>query len=159
MIDQKKEKLILIPISIKQANDYVSRWHRHNKAVKIARFAVACGTNAEDIRGVAIFGLPLARAYMDGISGEILRVATDGTPNACSMLYGAVIRAAFSLGFQRIITYTLHSESGSSLKAVGFKLTSTEAGGIPWTSRPNRNIQKICLQKKNRWEIQKEPQK
>lgn len=140
------------PISIKKANDYVDRWHRHNKPIKVARWACACVDNDGAIHGVAIFGTPVARALMDGVTGEVLRVATDGTRNACSILYGACRKAAFALGYKRVITYTLHSESQSSLKAVGFKLVDDSAGGRPWDNRKGRTLQQVSLEKKNRWE-------
>lgn len=140
------------PISIKDANEYVKRLHRHNKPVKVARWACACVDADGIVRGVAIFGNPIARALMDGVTGEVLRVATDGTRNACSILYGACRKAAFALGYERVITYTLHSESQSSLKAVGFRLVDNSAGGNPWNNRKGRENQPISLQPKNRWE-------
>ena len=57
---------------------------------------------------------------MDGWTLEITRLATDGTRNACSALYGAARRAAFALGYSRVITYTLAEEDGASLRAAGF---------------------------------------
>jgi len=35
-----------------------------------------------------------------------IRVATDGTPNACSLLYAAAWQAAKALGYRRLVTYT-----------------------------------------------------
>lgn len=56
----------------------------------------------------------------DGTVLEINRLCTDGTRNACSMLYGACCRIAKSMGYRKIITYILSSETGSSLKASNF---------------------------------------
>lgn len=147
--------LTVIPISIKCANTFVARWHRHNKPIRVARFACACVDQQGDVHGVAIFGTPSAPGLMDGLTGEVLRVATDGTRNACSILYGACRKAAFALGYKRVITYTLHTESQSSLKAVGFKLVDCNAGGRPWTNRKGRKAQDVSMQPKNRWEASK----
>ena len=38
-------------------------------------------------------------------------------------LYAASARAAQAMGYRKIITYTLHSESGSSLRAAGWSLS------------------------------------
>ena len=70
--------------------------------------------------GVVIVGRPVSRHLDDGHTVEVTRLATDGSRNACSMLYGAAIRAARAMGYGRIVTYTLASECGASLRAVGF---------------------------------------
>ena len=66
---------------------------------------------------------------------EVLRICTDGTLNACSFLYGAVRRAAFAMGFARVVTFTLPEEGGASLRASGWKLEIVSGGGA--RSRPN----------------------
>lgn len=147
--------LHIVPISIRDANAVVERLHRHNKPVRVARFACACADDAGEIRGVAIVGSPSACPLCDGRTVEVLRVATDGARNACSILYGACIRAARALGYNRVVTYTLHSESGSSLRAVGFSLDTDCAGGRPWTTNTQRrrSAQNISLERKNRWSV------
>ena len=85
---------------------------------------------------------------------EVVRVATDGTPNACSFLYGNAARIARLMGFRRIITYTLDNESGASLRAVGWM---REAVGIHsfWHSHqsPGRTVTARAhyQQRKTRW--------
>jgi hypothetical protein len=149
---EEKAQLQIVPISIKNANDFVKKWHRHNSPVKVARFACAVSDKKGEIRGVAIVGTPNARNLTDGFTVEILRVATDGTRNACSILYGACCRASKALGYRRVYTYTLHTESQSSLKASGFTLDSVSAGGSPWsTAKRKRKNQEISMVKKNRW--------
>ena len=92
-------------------------------------------------RGVAIAGRPKARALDDGAHLEVLRVATDGCPNACSALYGAMARIASAMGYQRhaVLTYTLVTEPGTSLRAAGWVAVATTAGG-EWDTpaRPRR---------------------
>jgi len=112
--------LKLVPTSIKGANRIVGRWHRHNKPVVGALFAVAVAEDCE-IVGVAIVGRPNARMADDGYTCEITRVATNGTYNACSKLYGACCRTAKAMGYTEILTKTLLDEPGTSLKAAGFE--------------------------------------
>ena len=118
------------------------------------------GGGNDRLCGVAIAGRPVARRLDDGLTIEILRVCTDGTYNACSVLYGACARAARAMGYRRVVTYTLESEPGTSLKAAGFKFDG-EAGGLSWDvpSRP-REVSQMTLfgeerkypnEKKVRW--------
>ena len=58
-------------------------------------------------------------------------MCTDGTYNACSMLYGACCRVAKEMGYKKIITYILESENGASLKASNFTCEG-KAGGVKW---------------------------
>lgn len=102
--------------------------------------------------GVAIAGNPVARMLNDGLTIEITRCCTDGTRNACSMLYGAVWRAARAMGFRRGITYTLPEEGGASLRAAGWRLVG-EAGGGSWDREGRPRTDKHPTQTKLRWEI------
>ncbi|WP_228539370.1 XF1762 family protein [Nocardia sp. XZ_19_385] len=70
--------------------------------------------------GVCIVGRPAARFLYDGTTLEVSRLATDGTRNAASLLLGTAWRAAKALGYTRLVTYTRHSETGSSLRGAGF---------------------------------------
>ncbi len=99
--------------------------------------------------GVAICGRPVGRYLDDGMTCEINRCCTDGTYNACSMLYGACCRVAKAMGYRKIITYTLLSEPGTSLRASNFALDGV-AGGIYWTGE-RRKGQNIPAELKNRW--------
>lgn len=65
----------------------------------------------------------------DGSTLEVTRLCTDGTRNACSFLYGACARAAFALGFKRIGTYVLASETGASVSAAGWRMIGETTGG------------------------------
>ena len=148
------------PITLKEANRYVAQFHRHNIPTNGHKFSIAC---YEDDRlcGVAIAGQPIARKLDDGLTIEIRRVCTDGTRNACSILYGACSRCAKEMGYRRVITYTLISEPGTSLKASGF-VNMGEAGGRSWNmpGRPRQltqmtlfgEEQKYQTEKKIRWE-------
>ncbi len=62
------------------------------------------------------------------------------------MLYSAAARAAKAMGFLKIQTYILETETGTSLKASGWKLEGKTIGG-DWNtpSRGNRRTdQPMC---------------
>src|ERR1700734_1687030 len=98
--------LELIHIELSEANAFVERHHRHHKPVIGHRFSIGV-LQGDVVVGVAIIGRPVARMMDDGLTLEVNRVATDGTKNACSILYGAARRACFALGYKRLVTYTL----------------------------------------------------
>ncbi len=129
--------LHLVPLSLAQANEHVAAWHRHNNPVPGAKFSIGAADPDGVLRAVAIVGRPVARHYDDGQTLEVNRVATDGTRNANSMLYGAAARAAFALGYTRLITYTQTDESGSSLRASGWSVVAQRPANAGW-SRPSR---------------------
>lgn len=114
-----KKSLEIRPIHIKYANAYVKQYHRHSIPTVGGKFAISCYAN-DKLCGIAICGRPTARNADNGFTLEIYRNCTDGTKNACSKLYGACIRIAKEMGYKRVITYTLESESGISLKASNF---------------------------------------
>ena len=123
--------LSIRPITLHDANNYVSEHHRHNLPTNGHKYSVACYDD-DRLCGVAISGQPVARRLDDGLTIEIRRVCTDGTRNACSILYGASARIAKDMGYKRVITYTLMSECGASLRASGFDLVAENVGGVSW---------------------------
>lgn len=149
----------MTPCTIGEANEYVRRFHRHNKPVQAALFAVQASDAAGIVRGVAIVGRPVARLLDVGQNGrmkrrvaEVVRVTSDGTRNVSSLLYGAVRRIAKEMGFERIITYSLEAEGGASLRASGWTCVG-EAGGKQWnTPARSREIEALYDQRKYRWE-------
>ena len=67
-------------------------------------------------------------------------------------------KIAKEIGYKRIITYILESETGISLKASGWHLEATNCGGRSWNtpSRPrnlfnDENKKKYPTEKKQRW--------
>lgn len=133
--------LDIVPVSLAEANEFVLEHHRHHKPVVGHKFSIGC-TDGEKIVGVAIVGRPVSRYLDDGWTLEITRLATDGTRNACSMLYAAAWRAARAMGYKKVITYILESENGASVKAAGFKCVG-EAGGLRWTGKRRPRVD-IC---------------
>lgn len=147
--------LRVVPCTCKDAVAFVSLHHRHHKRPSKMLFAVAVAdADARRIRGVAIVGQPVARMLEDGWTAEVVRVATDGAPNACSMLYGAVWRAARALGWRRLVTYTLPSEGGASLRGSGWHCIG-ERGGGSWDRDGRPRVDRHPTQVKLRWEKQK----
>ena len=116
-----QNKLSKCPVTLAEANEFVRLHHRHHHPVKFHKFSIGAILN-DAIVGVAIVHRPVAIARDDGLTLEVARLCTDGTRNACSFLYGASAKAAFSLGYQRIGTYIAQREGGASLRASGWKL-------------------------------------
>ena len=144
----------VVPIELVEANACISAWHRHHKPVVGHRFSLGA-LDGLRIVGVCVVGRPVARlAGHPREVAEVTRLATDGTRNACSILYAAAARACRAMGFRRLQTYTLESEEGASLRAAGW-LHEGRAGGGQWKhtdGKPRRTDQPITI--KNRWAIE-----
>lgn len=128
--------------------------HRHHAPPQGALFAIACRVLGQSrICGIALVGRPVSRMLDDGFSVEVLRLATDETRNACSFLYGQVWRVAQSLGYKRLYTYTLTSESGASCRAANLSLDAEQAGGGSWdcSARPRKYVGQYPIETKRRW--------
>lgn len=67
------------------------------------------------------------------------------------MLYAAAWRAAQAMGYRKIITYTLDTENGASLRAAGWELAGL-AGGKRWTGRRKPTTDLYPPQMKYRYE-------
>ena len=136
----------VIPISLKQANEFVEKYHRHHSPVVGHKFSIGALDNKDNMVGVAIVGRPVSRYLDDGKTLEVTRLCTDGTYNACSFLYSRCAKIAKDMGYEKIITYILESENGASLRASGWTLEKENAGGGSWNvpSRP-RELEPIQL--------------
>lgn len=143
--------LTLCPITLTDAAAFVAQRHRHHKPPQGGLFAVACASG-EEVVGVAIVGRPVARMLDDGWTAEVTRLATDGSRNACSILYAAAWRACRALGYRKLVTYILDTEPGTSLKAAGWKCIG-EAGGGSWSKPSRPRVDKHPTQGKLRWEV------
>lgn len=140
------DKLRHVRIELAEANAFVKEHHRHHRPVVGHIFSIGAALG-DKIVGVVIVGRPVARMRDDGETVEVTRLCTDGTRNACSFLYGAAAKAAFALGFQRIGTYILASEPGTSLMGTGWKLIG-ERGGGSWSVPSRPRVDKHPTQKK-----------
>lgn len=129
--------LRIVPVTFKDACQFVDAHHRHHQRPVGHKFSVGVARD-QILVGVAMVGRPVARHFDDGLTLEVNRTATDGTPNANSMLYGAAWRATKALGYGRLVTYTQAGESGASLRAAGWSVVAELKERKGWTtpSRP-----------------------
>jgi hypothetical protein len=143
-------KLVIAPIRQKDAFAFVTQYHRHHRPPIGSIFQIACHLGTELV-GVAICGRPVSRQLDDGTTIEVSRLCTNGTPHAASKLYAAAWRAARALGYTRCVTYILATETGTSLRAAGWRLV----GCCPQRSwnRPHRpRTDNHPIQAKKRYE-------
>ena len=121
----------IVPLTLAEARRYVADHHRHNEPPIGHRFSIGLARDGVLV-GVVVASRPVARNADDGRTLELVRLTTEGDRNACSRLYGAACRAAFAMGYRRVVTYTLADEPGSSLRASGFAEDGTTAGHSGW---------------------------
>lgn len=145
----------VIPITINEANRFVNQYHRHNTKTSRngGRFAIGAYEDTLGLVGIAIVGNPIARNLCDGFTTEILRTCTrpDAPKNTNSFLYSACKRVWQSMGGRKIITYTLLSESGASLRGAGWEHDADVKGGT-WNRLNRRRVtREISLKPKIRW--------
>ena len=146
------DKLQIVPIKQDEAKAFINQNHRHHKAPVGSIFQIAVSKNNK-IVGVVMVGRPVARTLDNGWTLEVNRLCTDGTKNACSMLYSASWRVAKNLGYKKLITYILSEENGASLRASNWKCIG-EAGGGSWNCKNRPRVDKHPTQKKFKFEIE-----
>lgn len=153
-------RMRLRPTTLRKANDFVAEHHRHNgrTARNGGKWACSVEIGGETV-GVAIVGNPLSATLMDGYTAEVLRVCVNdkAQKGACSMLYQACWRAWRAMGGQRLITYTLTTESGASLRGAGWKVVGQTKPCKPgWRKNDHlngeREFQPVMALVKNRWQ-------
>jgi hypothetical protein len=142
--------LRIVPLTLGQANELVSRLHRHHKPVVGHRFSIGA-MDGDVLIGASIVGRPVARENPHYMWAEVTRLVTDGTKNASSLLYAASARIAREMGFERIQTFILAEETGVSLRAAGWEFEHATDGG-DW-NRPSRGGRRMDQpqQSKQRW--------
>lgn len=143
--------MTVTPITFSEAKAFVAQHHRHHLPPLSHLFSLAAEHEGK-IVGVAIVGRPVARMNQDGYTAEVTRLATDGTRNACSFLYRAAWRVAVALGYRRLITYTLATEPGTTLRAARFRLIGKTGGGS-WSRTSRPRVDKHPTQAKLAWEL------
>lgn len=124
--------LVIKPCTLKQANFLVAQLHRHHKPCQGHRFSISVWRD-NICCGCAIVGRPVARGFDPYLTAEVTRLVTDGTKNACSILYSSAARACQAMGFKTIGTYILENEPGTTLKAAGWSFSHKTPGG-DWNS-------------------------
>jgi hypothetical protein len=138
-------------ITLKEANAFVGVVHRHHRAVVGCRFALGA-FEGEKLVGAVIVGRTVARGAHSVHRAEVTRLATDGTRNACSYLYAAAKRVVQAMGYTSLITYTLASEPGDSLRAVKAKDKGI-VKGRSWSCESRPRTDKHPTEDKRRWEL------
>lgn len=151
-----------VPLSLKEASAYVDELHRHHNHAVRDKYRVGAEINGELV-GVVQVGRPVSRYLDDGKTLEVLRLCSNGSKDVCSFLYSRAARIAKELGYEKIITYILESEPGTSLLASGWHCEEKQAGGGSWSkpSRPRELVEaqvsffptktKYPTTKKQRW--------
>lgn len=156
--DTSARKLELVPLTLADANVYVRDFHRHSGKVVGAKFCIGAGTPPEHefdewhLHGIAIVGRPVARHFDDGFTLEVNRLCHQGEPNVGSMLYGAAWRAAKALGYHRLITYTLTTESGASLRGAGWKVVAQLEARPGWDAPSRPRVRDEASPQRVLWE-------
>lgn len=130
----------IIPISLKEANAFISEKHRHHKRVQGHKFSIGLEKDGVLV-GVCTVGRPVARKTNHKEVLEVTRLCTDGTSNACSALYGAAARVAKELGYKKIQTFILAEENGASLRASGWSFEYVSRGGNGCIAMANQGAQ------------------
>ena len=153
-------KLEIVPMTLRLANDFVADFHRHNGRTSRNGGKWAIGVSeGEELLGVAIVGNPLSATMMDGYTAEVLRCCVrDYAPKgSCSKLYSRCWVIWRQMGGRKLITYTLQSESGASLRGAGWRIAG-ECKPTPdgWRKDDHlngaRTWQPVMGQLKFRWE-------
>ncbi len=142
--------LDLQPISKAEADVYIAEHHRHHKPPQGWKFGIAVN-DGHKVVGVVTVGRPVARRADDGYTLEVTRCCTDGTKNAASMLYGAAWRATKALGYRKLVTFTLETEPGTSLRAAGWRVVG-ETPGRSWSVPSRPRVDTHPLQRRFKWE-------
>ena len=143
--------LELQPITYAEACEFVRLHHRHHQPPQGWKFGVAVN-DGEKVVGVVMVGRPVSRHLDNGWTLEVIRLCTDGTSHVASMLYAAAWRAARAMGYRRLITYVLASESGTSIKAAGWRVVGETRGGS-WNVPSRPRVDKAPTEMKTLWEI------
>lgn len=146
-------KARIVPITLREANDFVEQYHRHSARTSNdgGKFAIGLYLDGRLV-GAAIVGRPIARMLQEPGTAELLRccVGPDAPDGAGKTLNARCKRIWQLMGGTRLVTYTLASETGGSLSGAGFKRVA-EAHSAQWKTRgrPHRDI---AAQPKHRWE-------
>ncbi|WP_445261308.1 XF1762 family protein [Pseudomonas sp. RL_15y_Pfl2_60] len=148
------------PLTIKEANEFIKEHHRHHRptARNNGKWALAAVDDNSVIVGVVIASSPVSATYMDGLTIELTRLCVkEGAPKGvCSFLLSKSCSIWRSMGGVRVITYTLASESGASLRGAGWTLSGVVKPHKRWQNKSKTDgIERAMLQiyevTKHRW--------
>lgn len=148
--------LHLEQVSLSNAKEFIREHHRHCEPPIGWKYGAAVFNGGKMI-GVVTAGRPVSAELARQGFIEVNRVCVRQTTpralaaNACSMLYGYACREAFRRGHDRVVTYTLSTERGTSLRASGFLPVAKTQGGS-WNRRARPRTDKSVIIPKVRWE-------
>ena len=136
--------------TLREAADFVNQHQRHHISPQGHKFSIAL-YDGDLIVGVIIASRPVSRHQDDKFTLEVTRCCVkEAYKNGVSKLYAAACAVAKAMGYKRVITYTLAEETGTSLKASGFKLKHITQGGS-WNSKSRPRVDKHPIQRKQLW--------
>jgi hypothetical protein len=150
-------ELHIEPLTLLQANECVEKYHRHHGKLRGFKFAVGLFDEDGSLHGAAMVNRPASPSTEQYHIAEVARLVTDGTPNACSMLYAACAKAAKAMGYWSIQTFTLDSEPGTSLKASGWVLDHRTLKGGSFNEGIDRGTRQVNKQIKVMWKLDLNP--
>ena len=147
--------LRIVPLTLREANDFVEAHHRHSARTSNDGGKFAIGLQYEgQLVGASIVGRPIARLLQVPGAAELLRLCTSPSApkGAESKLYARARRIWQLMGGTLLHTYTLSKESRASLKGAGLKEPAAEIDGAQWdrAARP-RSLKAIHDEPKLRW--------
>lgn len=147
--------MTIVPIFQREAFEFITKVHRHHVKPVGSIFQLGLSNNGlnDNLIGCAVVGRPVARRIQDGLTCEVTRMCTDGSKNACSKLYSACARIAKEMGYKKIVTYILESETGVSLRASGWKFVRSTPGKS-WSVPSRERVDKHPLGVKHLYEKQ-----
>lgn len=149
-------KLDVRPVTFSEAKEFVAAHHAHNAAPAGWKFGAGIW-NGPQMIGVVMVGRPVARMIDASTTLEVNRLCVrrdiprELAWNACSQLYGWAAREAKRRGYQNVITYTLATEAGTTLRAAGWAPVAKTKGGSWSRSRRPRSDNHPTIQK-IRWQ-------
>jgi hypothetical protein len=139
----------LCRVTYRQACEFVHEHHRHHKPPQGHIVSIGCKKYGVLI-GVAMLGRPVSRRLDDGKTMELTRLCIiEGNANAASWLATRAKRLCHAMGCD-MISCTLPSEGGGSMRAAGF-LFEGEAGGGNWSKTSRTRDTDAPQETKHRW--------
>lgn len=152
--EDHQRRLKVVPLTLREANEYIEAHHRHHGRVVGHRFSIAVVdgeyAGVQSILGIAVVGRPVSRGFNPRMVAEVTRLCTDGALHVASKLYAACWRACRALGFESLVTYTLDSESGTSVRAAGWYPVWKTRGGS-WSTDKRPRVDKAPMSPKILW--------
>jgi len=157
----QRVKITVREIPQKVAFEFIAAVHRHHDPPQGDKFrigAFADVNGVETLVGVVIVGRPPSRMLekKEPKTLEVTRMATlAGASSLNSQLYSAAWREAQKRGYDKLVTYIMEDEPGTSLMASNWWIDQAKAGGGSWDRPSRRRGDHHPTERKVRWMISK----